>query len=480
MTLAPNISLRLTIWFSSILLIGLVFFGAAMWADLDHTLTASRSKTLTRRAERLSRLLQDAETLYSEERARNYRVFANATGGGLIEVFRPDGSLAYPSPSDEASRFPWPTDRVADGSKFSEVDFEGQPYRVLTVRFSSMSRRLVLCLAAPLAGNRQVLSTFSSGLLWAIPAVLILSALGGYLLSRKALSPVDRINAAVRTISVTNLSARLPVSKAEDELRRLSETCNLMLARLESAVKELKQFTADASHELRSPLSFIRTASEVALRNRKADPESRLAFEQIIEECAGASRLLGDMLLLARADAGNCGLVFERVDLVDVLAGVCERAQLLLRERNQRLEFVSDEVSGVPISGDYASLHRLLWSLIENAVKYTPSSGLIQVELEVTAQTASVKIKDTGVGIRKADLPHIFQRFYRADASRGQVEGFGLGLSIAQWIAAAHHASISVESEEDMGSVFAVTFPILGKSASSPLTFNSLGLPACS
>lgn len=455
-----SISSRLTIWFSAILLVGLILFGAAMWFDLDRTLRADRSQTLIRRAHRLDQLLRDAEISGVGQRSRKFQEFADATGGGLIEVFKADGALAYPSPSLAATRFPWPAVKIRDHEEFSEVNFAGQPYRVLTLPLASGSQSFVLCLAAPLAGNLQLLHTFSAGLLWTIPVLLTLSALGGYLLSRKALKPVDRITAAVCSMSVSNLSQRLPVPRTGDELQRLAYTCNAMLARLESAVDQIKQFTADASHELRNPLSFIRTIAEVALRNQPVDYESRRAFEQIVEECAKAGHLLGDMLTLARADAGNTNLVFEPIDLVEVVTDVCEKARLSAKARHHMLAVSLGDTDSVPVLGDYSSVRRLLWIILENATKYTPVAGTINVSLRATAQNATVTVEDNGIGISESALPHIFQRFYRADPSRGKVDGFGLGLAIAKWIADEHKAEISVESKEGAGSVFKVVFPV--------------------
>jgi len=199
------------------------------------------------------------------------------------------------------------------------------------------SEPLVLCAAAPLEGNRTVLHAFSAGLLWAIPALLVISALGGYVLSRRALKPVDQIIAATRSIGVSNLSERLPVAETRDELQRLSETYNAMLARLESAVNEIKRFTGDASHELRNPVSFVLTTAELALRNQQIDATSQRAFEEIVAECRKASRLLKDMLTLARADAGNSRLAFEPVDLVELVKVVCSRARSLIDERGHTL-----------------------------------------------------------------------------------------------------------------------------------------------
>jgi len=439
----------------------LALFGCGMWFVLKTTLTSGRSHTLERRADRLSDLLRDTRELSAEQRARKLQAFASATGGGLIEVFRADGERALPSPSADSQVFPWPREGSIKHDRFSEIVFQGQPYRVLMRPFSSDLGAVVLCMAAPLENNRQVLHAFTAGLLWTVPALLAVSALGGYSLSRRALRPVDDITAATRSISVSNLSARLPVPESRDELQRLSETCNEMLARLESAVHEIERFTADASHELRNPVSFVRTTAELALRNREVDPASRRAFEDIVAECGKANHLLKDMLTLARADTGHSRLAFEPVDLVEVLRAFSQKGTLLAGERGHTLTIDFDAARHATVLGDYTSLQRLLWILVDNAVKYTPAPGSIRVKLAVQRDQAVVTVEDNGIGISAADLPNIFARFFRADKSRSQVEGAGLGLSIAQWIATVHGASIAAESKEEQGSVFRIAFAIL-------------------
>ena len=454
-----SISSRLTVWFSAVLFAGLVLFGALMWFDLKDTLMAGRSRTLDRRAERLSDLLREIQSDPPATQVKKFQAFAEATGGGLLEIFETTGTRALPSPSSAALNFPWPKFAKLDGDQLREVEFSGQPYLVLERPFAAGSQPVVLCLAAPLEGNRPILRTFSAGLLWTGPALLLLSALGGYILSRRALRPVDQITAATRSISVSNLSERLPVPRTRDELQRLSETQNAMLARLESAVNEIKRFTADASHELRSPLSFIRTVAEVALRNRQADSESRRAFEEIVEECGKASRVLEDLLTLARADSGNARLTFEPVSFAELVKGVCDKARPLPMVRQHTLTVTVGQAADTLVNGDYASLRRLLWILIENAAKYTPAPGQINVVVEAEASTVLVSVEDNGIGISAADLPHIFDRFYRADPSRHE-EGSGLGLAIAKWIADVHGARFSVKSMEKAGSVFEVAFPV--------------------
>lgn len=468
LTTKRSISRRLTVWFSSVFFAGLVFFGALMWFDLSAALTSGRSHTLEKRASRLGELLRTTRSLPPAQCAARFQAFANATGGGLIEVFDVKGRRIFPSPSSAAKAFPWPEIRPVDRDTFGEVDVSGEGYRILMRPSFESSTPLILCVASPLASNRALLDAFSAGLVWTIPVLLALSALGGYALSRKALAPVDRITEATRSISASNLAERLPVPNTGDELERLSHTCNAMLARLESAVQEIKQFTADASHELRSPLSFIRTVAELGLRNGQADAASREAFREIVDECGKAGRLLQDMLTLARADAGSSNLTFESIDLAEVVSEVCDKARLLAEERHLTIAVsFSDERIGT-IWGEYSSIHRLLSILVDNAIKYTPAPGAIHVGLGTVAGKMTVTVQDDGVGISRADLPHIFGRFYRADPSRGQVEGFGLGLAIAKWIAEIHNARLCVESQEGVGSVFRIEFPALAVSTARP------------
>ena len=455
-----SISLRLTIWFGGIFFLGWVLFGGAMWFNLKRTLTGERYQTLARRVDRLQELLHKTEGESQADRYQDFEDFARATGNGLAEVVRADGSRALPSPSAAAKSFPWPAVQGQDSEQFLHVNESGQSYWVLMRKFALDGQPVYLQAAAPEAGNLLVLDRFWEGLLASAPVLLLISSAGGYWLSRKALKPVDKIAATARSISIRNLSERLPVEKTGDELQRLAETCNAMLARLESAVKRIEQFTADASHELRGPLSFTRTVAEVALRNPHADALSRQAFADIVEEAAKASVLLEDMLTLARADAESSQIALEPVNLAAVVEEACEMARPLANERQLALSVSLGAARSVKVLGDSPSLRRLLWILLDNALKYTEAPGQVDVTLSMVLGEPTLLVRDSGMGISAGDLPHVFERFYRADPSRSQVEGSGLGLAIAKWIAEIHHADLSVSSEEQKGTTFQVVFPL--------------------
>jgi heavy metal sensor kinase len=454
-----SISLRLTMLFGGVFFFGWVLFGASMWMNLRSTLKSERRQTLTRRIDRLQELLAKDQTVAVVDRYQDFADFAHATGNGLAEVLKPDGTRAYPSPSTAALSFPWPSIRANDAELFVQIQSADQPYWVLARRFVLADQPVILLAAAPEAGNIVVLQNFLKGLLSSTPILLLISSAAGYWISRRALQPVDRIAATARSISIRNLSERLPVAETGDELQRLAETCNAMLGRLESAVGQIKRFTADASHELRGPLSFARTVAEVALKNPHADAESRRAFEDIVDETAKAAVLLEAMLTLARADSDPVNLALETVDLNIVMQDACEMARPIAEQQGLTLS-VSNSAGLATVLGDFSTLRRLIWILLDNALKYTYPQGTIQVSLTVAAQQATLIVRDDGIGISAVDLPHIFERFYRADPSRGMVEGNGLGLSIAKWIADTHRAELSVASQESVGTAFHLIIPI--------------------
>ncbi len=453
-----SISLRLTLWFGCIFFAGWALFGIGMWANLSNTLKNERHQTLSRRIDRLQDLILKDRSASASDRAEDFADFAHATGNGLMEIYRTDGQLAYPSPSSAASAFPWPHVQQEETEQFSRVQSGGQSYWVMAKPFSSQGQHLILIAAAPEAGNLVVLDNFRWGLFASVPMVLIASSAAGYWISRRALKPVDDITATARSISIGNISERIPVSTTGDELQRLSETCNAMLDRLESSVNQIKRFTADASHELRGPLAFTRTVAEIAIKNPQADPGSRRAFQNIVDEVANASVLLDDMLTLARADSLPVSLPRTLVDINIVLREACELARPIAIRQGLGLVFTSSHEKAT-VFGDAAYLKRMIWILLDNGMKYSRTGGTIEVMLTKEMGQTCIVVRDDGIGICAADLPFVFERFYRADPSRGLVEGSGLGLAIAKWIAVTHGAQLSVASEVDRGTSFSILFP---------------------
>lgn len=463
MKLRFSISLRLTLWISSVFICGFIVFGAGMWFDLAYSLSQGRTKTIRTRALRLANLLTSTQAEPPDREAVKFNDFTEATPEGrFIQVYDLSGNRIYPEVSELAVAFPWPRESLKGLREISEVSYASRRYRVFARRVDVRPKPLLILVAGQLEDNRLLLQRFFIGLLAATPLLLTLSAFCGYFLSRRALDPVDRLTTSVRSISIGNLSRRLPISNTGDELERLAETCNDMLTRLEEAVSQISRFTADASHELRGPLTMIRTLAELALRNPGIDAQSTEALRSIVLEAAAAALLLDDMLTLARSDAGHVSTVFEPVNLTDMLAEVCGRALPLIESRRHALTVDLDAANEHSVRGDDASLRRLFWILLDNAIKYTPPGGKISVSLNRADNRSCVTVTDSGIGIPDAALPHIFDRFYRADASRSYEEGTGLGLAIAKWIADIHQAALSAKSVEGCGTTFRVLFPSAG------------------
>jgi heavy metal sensor kinase len=456
--LGLSISLRLTLWFSGIFLCGFIVFGTFVWLDLAWSLSNDRDKALSRRAERLVDLIDHAESEPLTVLQTKYAEFLKATPENrLIQLYSLNGQPILQPFGVNASTFPWPQVPNSKTEYRCNTSFGGRPYRVFVRTVTLHGTPVHVVTAAQLVDNQTLLSQLAKTLFRSIPPMLFLSALAGYFISRRALMPLISLTKSARSISIGNLAARLPVSPSRDELARLAETCNDMLKRLEDAVKAITRFTADASHELRSPIAIIRMTCDYTLRTPGLDCESVRGFESIVKEAEHCSRLIDDMLLLARSDAGCAQLAFAPVYLTELVHQAIARMQLPADEKKQQLtELVQDE--DIQITGDAVMLGRLICILLDNAIKYTPAEGHIEVTLAQEDQTVLLNVADDGIGIPAIALPHIFERFYRADPSRSVPNGTGLGLAIAKWIVDAHDAKIIVESTEQVGTKFSVAF----------------------
>jgi heavy metal sensor kinase len=316
--------------------------------------------------------------------------------------------------------------------------------------------------AIPLDEVRGVMQDFRELLLWLIPGVLVVSCLGGWWLSSRALRPVDEITTVAMGIGVQNLSQRIAVRQTGDELQRMAEAWNDVLERLDVAVHRIRQFTSDASHELRTPLALIRATAELALR-RERDPEGyRDSLRQIEHEAEHMTSLTESLLTLARSDAGSLGMAMECTDLNQLVASVVQQNAAVASEKRVTLRAVTTG-DATHAMADPSGVRRILLILVDNALKYTPAGGVVTVSMAEDAGSITLTVEDTGEGIPAAALPHIFERFYRADPARAAGSGFGLGLSIAQAIAQAHGSVIAASSTAGEGARFWLalqTFPL--------------------
>jgi heavy metal sensor kinase len=284
-------------------------------------------------------------------------------------------------------------------------------------------------------------------------AFLGLAVVGGLVLSQQALRPVAQSIRAARRMNPADLSARLPPTGAGDELDQLAATINDLLDRLAAYNAQITRFTADASHELRSPLAAMRAAVEVALQQPRTIADYRDILGSLGEQCDRLTSLVNGLLLLARADVGQIELRREPLDFTALAGEIAEMYQLLAEERGVAL--VWDDTSPVCVMGDPSRLRQLVTNLVDNAIKFTQSGGTVAIRIDQADDRARLVVADTGIGIAAESLPHVFERFYQVDLARSS-GGAGLGLSICRWIALAHGGSVRAVSEPGRGSTFTV------------------------
>ncbi len=293
-----------------------------------------------------------------------------------------------------------------------------------------------------------------------IPGGLLVSFLGGFLLSGRALRPVTRIIDMTNRIQARDLSQRLPHPGADDEIGRLVDTLNGMIARLEASFEAMKRFTADASHELRNPLATIRNTIDVALSQPCTAQEQGAALRSIGEEVDRVRSLVEDLLLLARADSGRMVMKMELVRLDDIIEAQLEAHRP--RAQEACIQLRSHRLLGDKILGDERWLHQVVGNLLDNAIKYTHQGGDVMVEMEAQGQALAFAVSDCGPGIPAEDLDKVFERFFRSDPTRSRlhVHGLGLGLAIATWVVEAHKGTIRATNRPEGGACFTVTFPL--------------------
>jgi heavy metal sensor kinase len=378
-----------------------------------------------------------------------------------LQVFDLDGELLYDTP--EARRNPVPlSDRLAAAARTEDrvVTIPGisPPYRVMSGGARIGAKPVVVQVARSEGAITQDLHQLLYILLLGLPIAVAAAGLGGYVLARRALAPVDRMAERARSINAERLNDRLPVDNPDDELGRLATVFNATLTRLESSFDQMRRFTADASHELRTPLTAIRSVGEVGLRGRRDEAAYREIIGSMLEEVDRLALLVDRLLTLSRADTGQAKMSVDVVDIPEIAEEIAEQLGVLAEEKNQSIRVLFDNVPRW--IGDRVMLRQAMLNLVDNAIKYTPWGGEIEVSVTQTAEGTIIDVSDTGPGIPAELQSRIFDRFYRVDKARSRENGgTGLGLAIAKWAVEANAGYLTLQPNNGKGSRFRITLP---------------------
>jgi heavy metal sensor kinase len=455
-----SIRFRLTIWY--LLAFGLLLgsFSAYIYSQLSLDLRKQFDVSLSRTAQTTAntfiefaerkKISDGAEDTVSELRLENVsvailqgqRVLA-ASGSEIVDAIAATKILPHLTSSGPAV-FATETNR--------KKRLVAMSFQVDGVSYSIVMSEALDGLMSQLARMRHII-------LFGLPAALALTAASGFMLAKKSLAPVVTISRQAEQISAKNLEERLSIPNPKDELGQLASVFNALLSRLDTSFRVMREFIADASHELRTPLAIIRAEAEVSLAQDRDIRDYKQSLELIEHQSQRMTRIVGDMLALARADVGQHRLQLEELYLNDLIDDCCKAAQALAASQGVALVFESG--ADISVRGDEELLKRMVVNLLDNAIHYTLSGGSIWVTLNAEASTVRLTVSDTGIGIPPECSTRVFDRFYRVEPSRSRSQGgSGLGLSIVKLAAEAHKGAVALSSKLGSGSTFTVTLPL--------------------
>lgn len=375
-----------------------------------------------------------------------------------IQILDRNGDLLYRSQSLRRHKIAYADIPYQWINVVSTTSFDGEEIRLALMQNDYVK----IFVAYPLEPMYEVLDNLFYNVLLITPLALLISIVGGWFLANKSLKPVDELTTAAREITVQNLNRRLPSHYVNDELGRLTEQFNDMIGRLQESFAQIQRFSADASHELRTPLTIMRGEIEVSLRSQRLSKDVRALLRSIHDELVRLSSIVDSLMILVKSDTGRLTFAMQPLAIDELIRQSFEETKVLAERKKIRITLEQSDT--VRVNGDAARLKQLFLNLIDNAIKYTRPRGQITLSLATENGFVAVSVKDNGIGIARKDLTKIFERFHRAEQGKrnGEAsEGSGLGLSIAKWIAEAHHGSIEVRSREGRGSTFIVRLPIL-------------------
>lgn len=467
MTIFESVRARLTLWYVSLLAATLIaslaliylLLARALYVRVDDTLRAVVQIAQTSLANDLNegQDAEDAARSTATELASRQTLLAIYDGRGrlLAEAGRED-DIAIVLPAVES--IPADDDRLETIVEADDLD-DRHRLALRRITVPGFDVNYIIVAGTSLEPTDEELESLRGILAYLVPMALIVAGIGGWFLAGRSLSPVVAMADRARQIGIENLSERLPVANPRDELGKLAETFNGLLARLEASLIQQRQFMADASHELRTPVTTARTASSVALQQpRRDEAEYRETLDIIEQEMARLSRIVDDMFTLARADAGSYPVRHTPMYLDEVCDEVVRASRVVASTRH--VTIAANIARPAPFTGDEDLIRRLIINVVDNAVRYAPSHSVVRIALDCGGNGYAISVSDDGPGIPAEVQPRIFERFYRVDAARTHVDGgAGLGLALARWIARVHGGDVALATSSSMGSTFVITLP---------------------
>lgn len=447
-----TLRLRFALWTSSLFLVILTVFGGYVYFSMSNGLSTAVDNSLTINASQVDAGLNidNGKLILSDSLTEDPENADLRKHGFTIRILTPQGK-----PIQEFG--PYHNLPVSLQQPFSTYINTADDTTLRIYNQSVYDNNQVVAIvqvAQSLDDVEDVLDRLLVTLYVSVPILVIIAGMGGYFLASRALAPIDQITSTTRQISAEDLSARLNIFTTEDEVGRLTQTLNDMLARLDDSFQRERQFTNDASHELRTPLTAMQAILGVIREKRRTPEEYEQALDDLNEETDRLRTLVENLLQLARGEKQESDL-FEEVNLSTLLKDLTDSLRPMAQAKN--LSLVCEPSENLIISGDSDELIRLFVNLLDNAIKYTERGG-INISANHNDKNILIKVSDTGIGIRAEDIPHIFDRFYRVEESR-TVRGAGLGLAITKEIVRAHSGKFEVHSKIGQGTVFAVSLP---------------------
>ncbi|MGH9253610.1 MAG: sensor histidine kinase [Vicinamibacterales bacterium] len=445
-----NVRVQLTLWYVAAMVVVLAVYAGVVYAFVNRSVSETLNRRLRGDFQWVSAMVEQTPeggiTWYEDITEEQF----------WLRVWRPEGELLYQN--SEAARSPVPESRdlalQADDS-IAEVDHAVAPVRVLTRRGQIGGRPVIFQVGRSESPMREELEQLALILAFGLPLAVAVAGLGGYTLARRALLPVERMTDRARLITAERLSDRLPVENPDDEMGRLAMVFNETLGRLEASFEQMRRFTADVSHQLRTPLTAIRSVGEVGLREHRDDAAYRTIIGSMLEEADRLASLVDRLLTLSRAETRQARLSSDEFDVRELADEVASHLEVLAEEQGQSIEI---EHAGTPHAfADRFVVRQALINLVDNAIKFSPGGGHIRIRVAEMPNEAIIDVIDSGRGIAASARERIFDRFYRAADS--ETAGAGLGLSIAKGAVEATGGRLTLAASGPGGSTFRIALP---------------------